>query len=168
MTETAPETTNAPSRRQNRGGGLSKRKAGLPVWAWVVGGAVVVGVGYFYLRGRKAAAASTTAGDGTSTAGPPSEPTTILPVDQGLSQSQYDALRAQISDLQGEVSKEEKTETAAAKAESEELQDIQQAETAEDKRKPKPRRPPQRRKPPPTRGHAPGGSTGGGGSGGRA
>lgn len=61
----------------------TKDKIKLPMWAWIAGGAVVLGVGYFYYRSRQSAAA---AAANTATTVPTSgyvDPTTILPMFQG-------------------------------------------------------------------------------------
>jgi hypothetical protein len=62
---------------------VTKDKIKLPLWMWAVGGAVVLGVGYFWYRSRQKAAA-TPAADTSGTTNPLyANPTTILPMFQG-------------------------------------------------------------------------------------
>jgi len=84
---------------------------GVPVWGWAVGGGLLVGLVYIVWRQRQSAAADSTTADTTSTTG--TQPTTILPMDQGLAQEQVDAIIAAIRDQLGPAST---TTTATATA----------------------------------------------------
>ena len=85
------------------GGGsfFQRRFAGLPMWVWIIGGAAVIG-GIWYLRRAKAASAAQSAD--AATAQNPTDntiPYSIVPVDQGLSEQQYQDLLNQLKTLQG-------------------------------------------------------------------
>lgn len=83
------------------GGGTGKRRAlSLPTWAWAVivgGGAAVL----WYVRNRRSASSDTTATAPTSNADSTGDQQDIIPLEQGLSESQYEALLAAIQKLQG-------------------------------------------------------------------
>lgn len=85
---------------------FQRRLAGVPVWVWIVGGAAVLGGVYYLYRQRQAAAAAAAAQNtSSSSSGQDTSPyTTIVPVDQGLANEQYQALLDALKNLQGQPS----------------------------------------------------------------
>lgn len=79
---------------------LSKKAGGMPVWVWIVGGAVFVGGAWFLIRKRQAAAntASQNATAATTAA------TTVPATSGDFSTDQAQAIFADIRDLQGQES----------------------------------------------------------------
>lgn len=83
------------------GSGIGRKYGPLPAWGWalVIGG--LVGVVYFVRQGNKApAAAAATQAYGDSN----DERTTVLPVDSGLANAQFQQLMDAIRALQGDTS----------------------------------------------------------------
>lgn len=71
---------------------LGKKKSGVPLWVWIVGGTVVVAGAYFFLKNRNSSSANA-ANQQQSTAVPTDNPA-------GLSTQQYESLLAQLRDIQ--------------------------------------------------------------------
>ena len=82
---------------------FQRRVAGVPVWVWIVGGAAVLGAVYFlYRRRANAATQAANAQTSSTSSGQDTSPyTTIVPVDQGLANEQYQALLDALKNLQG-------------------------------------------------------------------
>lgn len=89
------------------GSGVGKKFGPLPVWAWAVLAGGALGLVWFL---RKSAAAGSATQDKTGGDESGAEPTTIVPVNQGLGADQAQAILDAIKDLQGEISKEEEEE----------------------------------------------------------
>lgn len=90
------------------GGALQKKVMGLPTWGWIaIAGGVTV-VGYLWWKSRQNAAASAASQSTTPTTG--TDSTT------GLATDQYEALLAQLRDLQGQNSQPSNTNVAAGVA----------------------------------------------------
>lgn len=80
------------------GGGVGKKFGPLPVWAWAVllGG----GVGLvWFLRNRSASAAAASSATQQPTGA--DTPTSLVPINEGLSEQQYRHLKDQIEDMNG-------------------------------------------------------------------
>lgn len=77
----------APLTPTHPGDVVTKDKIKLPLWMWVVGGAIAVGLTFYVYKARKASAAQQAANAQTSTNPVPTQgaydPTTILPMFQG-------------------------------------------------------------------------------------
>lgn len=81
---------------QRKGG---RRVFGLPLWAVAVGVGALAGGWWFIRRARQqSTAADTSSGQATGTG---ADTPTIVPVDQGLSESQYQALLSAIKGING-------------------------------------------------------------------
>lgn len=90
------------------GGGIGKKYGPFPVWAW----ALIVGGGLglvWFLRSRSGGAAPADTEGADETEGG-AEPTTIVPVNQGLGADQAQAILDAIKELQGQISEEEEEE----------------------------------------------------------
>ena len=84
--------------------GISRRYAGVPLWAWVMGAAVAAGSVYLIWRSHKAAATTAAADTTTGSTDTTGQDTTITPINQGLSESQYNNLLSAITADQGAAS----------------------------------------------------------------
>lgn len=96
----------APERQASGAGWMTKKWAGLPVWGWALGGGLAVGVGFILWRRHVASLAASDTQDTTQqgTQSPYANPETIVPVNQGLSQRQYQDILDAISKIQGPAS----------------------------------------------------------------
>lgn len=74
----------------------------LPVWAWAVGVGGLLGLIWFLRRPAKATGNDSTATQAPTYTGSPT--TTVVPVDQGLSDNQFKLLMAELKKLQGKPS----------------------------------------------------------------
>jgi len=76
---------------------MDEKKAGVPLWIWITGGAGLLAIAYFWYKNKSssAAAANTTATNATGTTDT-----------SGLATDQYEVLLSQIRDLQGQESSE--------------------------------------------------------------
>jgi len=86
-----PETTPKPAP-------WSAKTLGLPLWAWIPVGAGAAGLVFIWYRRKQSAAAAASSAASAPTAGSQNTDTS------GLATDQYEALLAQIRDLQGSVS----------------------------------------------------------------
>jgi len=77
---------------------LGKKKSGIPLWVWIVGGTVVLAGGYMLWKNRKSSASSSQQ-QSSSTPVP-----TDIPA--GLSTEQYESILAQLRDIQGQEANE--------------------------------------------------------------
>ena len=90
------------------GSGLKKKYNGVPLWAWTLGGTIGIAALYLVWRSHKAAAADTGTTAETSSSSPDfASPVgeTIMPINQGLSQAQQQAILDAIAKLNGPASK---------------------------------------------------------------
>lgn len=77
---------------------LNGKAGGLPVWAWVVGGTVVVGGAYFFIKNRQASKAASTLAQQNATTAASYTPATS----GGFSTDQAEAIYSDIRNLQGQ------------------------------------------------------------------
>lgn len=77
---------------------LGRKKSGVPLWVWIVGGTVVVAGAYFFMRNRNASA----------NAANQQSQSTPVPTDNpaGLSTEQYESILAQLRDIQSSEANE--------------------------------------------------------------
>lgn len=84
--------------RPSGGGGLTKKIGPLPAWGWALGLGALGGLVWFWRRGKSATAAadSTAAGSTADTS-----PTSLIPISEGLSQTQMQSILDALKKLQG-------------------------------------------------------------------
>lgn len=86
------------------GGGITRKIGPLPMWAWAVGAGALVGLVFFLRRSKAAdtsAADSAAGGSGDTTA------TSLIPMNEGLSQDQTDSILAAIRHMHGRPSEDD-------------------------------------------------------------
>jgi hypothetical protein len=88
------------------GHGLGRKIGPLPMWGWAVGLGAVVGL-VFFLRKGKSTTDATSAADSAAAGSGDTTPTSLIPINQGLSQDQADAILAAIKKLHGPPSEDD-------------------------------------------------------------
>lgn len=97
------------------GGGMGRKIGPLPAWGWAVLLGGLGGIIYF-LRRSQASASQSDSGNGAGTSDDAEEPTTIVPVNQGLSEQQAQDILDAIKALQGDESEEKPPPTTTLPA----------------------------------------------------
>lgn len=87
-----------PPSRAGGGSGLSRKIGPLPMWVWAIGAGGLVGLVWFWRKGKNQDTAGATSAAGGSGEDPP---TSLVPVAEGLSETQFEALLDAIKKLQG-------------------------------------------------------------------
>lgn len=82
------------------GGGVSKKKFGAPIWVWAVGLGGAAGI-FFFWRRSKSSSADTTSADDSSTGATESSSTSLVPINEGLSEDQTESILDAIRKIHG-------------------------------------------------------------------
>jgi hypothetical protein len=86
------------------GGGLNRKIGPLPMWGWAVGVGALVGLVFFLRKGKSvdtSAADSAAGGSGDTT------PTSLIPISEGLAETQTQAILDALKKLQGPPSEDD-------------------------------------------------------------
>jgi hypothetical protein len=81
------------------GGGITKKKFGAPIWIWAVGLGGAVGIFYFWRKNKSGT--DTTSADTTSGGASGSSATSLVPINEGLSEDQTQSILDAIKKMHG-------------------------------------------------------------------
>lgn len=82
------------------GGGITKKKFGAPIWVWAVGLGGAVGLFYFWRR-SKSSSTDTTSADSSSGGASGGSDTSLVPINEGLSEDQTQSILDAIKKMHG-------------------------------------------------------------------
>jgi hypothetical protein len=90
---------NEPPPHSGGGGGITKKKFGAPVWIWAVGLGGAVGLFYFWRRSKSST--DTTSADASSGGASGGSDTSLVPINEGLSEDQTQSILDAIKKMHG-------------------------------------------------------------------
>jgi hypothetical protein len=95
------EPDDAPPPKSGGGGGISKKVLHVPIWGWALGIGALGGLVWFWRRNKSSSTTDSTTADSSAAGSSDTNPTSLVPINQGLSEDQTQSILDAIKKLHG-------------------------------------------------------------------